>query len=316
MANLRRFHRLIIPCTIAASLVFQPGNTATSQEYRLRLWPATGGRADSAGEVTTSTDMVRITNVHVPDILVYLPTKASATGHAVVVCPGGAYRGLAYDWEGKDIAKWLNANGIAAIVLKYRLPNVFNDSLKHMYALEDAQRAIRIARHHASEWNFAPDRIGVMGFSAGGHLAAMLATGYDLQGPHASEAIDTLSARPDFAILMYPVISMTEPYTHMGSRQSLLGARPDSALIGRYSPQLLVNSMTPPVFMVHAYDDNVVPVENSMIMFQALRAHGIPVELHIFPTGGHGFGLAAAPGKPHSWSGLCIAWLKGLSFRR
>jgi len=294
-------------------MAIQPGNIARSQELRMRLWPETGTRVDTTGEVVESTDIVRIKGVRVPDILVYLPAKTTATGQGVVICPGGAYRGLAYDWEGKDIAKWLNAHGIAGIVLKYRLPNTYSDSLKHVYALEDAQRAIRIARQHASEWSIAPDRIGVMGFSAGGHLAATLGTCSAVRGPHKAESIDTISARPDFMILMYPVISMTEPYTHMGSRQSLLGDHPDSALIHRYSPHLQVNENTPPAFIIHAYDDKAVPVENSMMMFQALRAHNVPAEMHIFPAGGHGFGLGLKPGMPHSWTTLCLSWLKELS---
>jgi acetyl esterase/lipase len=309
----RFIHIVLSLCGLTLVATVNPGNIATSQELQMRLWPGSTGRIDTAGEVTESTDIVRIKGVRVPDILVYLPARTSATGQGVVVCPGGAYRGLAYDWEGKDIAKWLNANGIAAFVLKYRLPDAFTDSQKHVYALEDAQRAIRIARQHAHEWGILPDRIGVMGFSAGGHLAASLGTCYTVRGPHRAEAIDTISARPDFMILMYPVISMTEPYTHMGSRHSLLGDHPDSALIRQYSPQLQVTDNTPPAFIVHAFDDKAVPVENSIIMFDALRAHNIPVEMHIFPMGGHGFGLGLKPGMPHAWTTLCIDWLRRLS---
>jgi acetyl esterase/lipase len=310
MPSRLRFLWLIAFCGFTALLAVQPGNIAKSQELRLPLWRETGARPDTAREVIETSDIMWIKNVHVPDMLVYLPTKQSATGQAVVVCPGGGYMGLAYDWEGKDIAKWLNGNGIAAVVLKYRLPSAFKDSLRHMYALEDAQRAMRLTRQHAPEWNISADRIGVLGFSAGGHLAAMLGTSYEARGPHKADAIDTISARPDFMILMYPVITMNELSTHMGSRKALLGEHPDAAMIRRYSPELLVNERTPSAFIVHAYDDKTVPVENSILMFQALRAHNVPAEMHIFPEGGHGFSLATKPGKPHAWSTLCLEWLK------
>jgi acetyl esterase/lipase len=304
-----RFASIFTLCMLALTLTLQPYHIAKSQELKMQLWP---GKGDTTGEILETSNIMWIKNVQVPDIRVYLPTKQSATGQAVLVCPGGGYMGLAYDWEGKDIAKWLNAYGIAAVVLKYRLPSAFHDSLKHIYALEDAQRAIRITRQHAGEWNISPDKVGVMGFSAGGHLAATLGTCYDVQGPHKAESIDTISARPDFMILMYPVITMGELATHMGSRKALLGEQPDPGMIRRYSPEVLVNDRTPPAFIVHAYDDKVVPVENSMLMFQALRAHSVPAEMHIFPAGGHGFSLATKPGMPHSWPALCIEWMKSL----
>jgi acetyl esterase/lipase len=311
--HFRRCFAYLVPlCALAMVLIVLPDNIAKSQELKMLLWP---GLVDTTGEIIETSDIMWVKNVHAPDIRVYLPTKQCATGQAVLVCPGGGYMGLAYDWEGKDIAKWLNGNGIAAVVLKYRLPSAFHDSLKHAYALEDAQRAMRITRRHAREWNIAPNRIGVIGFSAGGHLAATLGTCYEVQGPHKAEPIDTISARPDFMILMYPVITMSELSTHTGSRKALLGEHPDPAMIRRYSPELLVNDRTPPAFIVHSVDDKVVPVENSLLIFQALRAHNVPMEMHIFPTGGHGFSLATKPGMPHSWPSLCIEWLKNLQVR-
>jgi acetyl esterase/lipase len=312
MSSHRLLRALITFAGVPFMLATHWGSVARSQELKLPLWPTAGVIPASAGEVIENSEILWVKNVHIPDIQVYLPTKQSATSQAVVVCPGGGYMGLAYDWEGKDIAKWLNANGIAAVVLKYRIPAAFTDSLKHFYALEDAQRALRLTRHHAKEWNIAPDRIGVMGFSAGGHLAATLGTMYDVQGPHKAEPIDTISARPDFMILMYPVITMNETSTHMGSRKALLGEHPDAGQIRRYSPELLVNDRTPPAFLVHAFDDGAVPVENSLLMFQALRSHNVPAEMHIFPTGGHGFSLATKPGKPDAWPALCIDWMKKL----
>jgi acetyl esterase/lipase len=301
----------ILACALAVTLMFATGTQALSQELTLPLWPKDASHADTTREIVEYANIMAIRNVHVPDIQVYLPTKQSANGQAVLVCPGGAYRGLAYDWEGKDVAKWLNANGIAAVVLKYRLPIAFTDPRKHLFALEDAQRALRITRAHAHEWNIAPDKIGVMGFSAGGHLAASLGTGFGIRGPHKAEPIDTVSARPDFMILMYPVITMNAAYTHMGSRTALIGEHPDSTLIRLCSLELQVTEKTPPAFIVHTDDDTAVPLENSMLFYQALRAHNVIAEMHIFPAGGHGFALATTPGKPRAWTALCLDWLKG-----
>jgi acetyl esterase/lipase len=243
---------------------------------------------------------------------VYLPTRRTATGQAIVVCPGGGYRVLAYDWEGVDIAKWLNANGIAAIVLKYRLPIAFHDSQKHRFALQDAQQAIRLTRQHATEWNISRDKIGVMGFSAGGHVAALLGTRHDCCAAPKGVAPDSTTARPNFMILLYPVVTMARPYAHLGSRSALLGDNPDTIAIQDYSPELHVRNTTPPAFLVHASDDTSVHVENSILFFRALRTHDVPAELHIYHAGGHGFSLATGRRSLHSWTYRCLDWLAQL----
>ena len=243
----------------------------------------------------------------VPDIAVYLPSPKIATGQAVIICPGGGYRFLAYDWEGTDIAKWLNSKGIAGLVLRYTLPQPGGDLTA---PLKDAQRAIRLARQHAAEWNLVPDKIGIMGFSAGGHLAATAGTHFDNASSPAADSLAALSARPDFMILLYPVISLKEPYLHRGSRQALLGDNPDPKLTAAFSNELHVTAATPPTFLVHAGDDTSVPVENSLLFYQALKNHGVPAELHIYPEGGHGFSLALGKGRLGTWTDDCMAWLR------
>ncbi len=236
--------------------------------------------------------------------------KNIATGQAVVICPGGGYVRLAYDWEGLDIAKWLNSKGIAAIVLKYRLPISKNNMVGYKSPLLDAKRAIRIVRYYASKWNIEKNKIGVMGFSAGGHLASTLGTHFDYGDSNASNEIDKMSSRPDFMVLGYPVITFTKPFMHRGSRNALLGENPDSSLVNLYSNELQVKEDTPPTFIVHADDDGAVPVENSLVFYEALRQKKIPVEMHIYPEGGHGFGLALGRGHLESWTDRCIDWLR------
>lgn len=249
-------------------------------------------------------------NVQNPDIAVFLPSKGIATGRAVIICPGGGYGFLAYDKEGTDIAKWLNSKGIAGIVLKYRLPVSKSNSIPHKSPLLDAQRAIRLTRYHAEEWNIKADKIGIMGFSAGGHLASTAGTHFDTGDANASDPVETLSSRPDFMILVYPVITMNEAFTHRGSRTALLGENPDPELIQTYSNELQVGKETPPTFLVHAGDDQAVPVKNSLVFYQALKDKDIPAELHIYPEGGHGFSLAISKGHLETWPDRCIDWLK------
>lgn len=259
-------------------------------------------------------DIVRISNVQVPDIAVFLPAKRNATGQAVVVCPGGGYAVLAYDWEGTDIAKWLNSKGIAAIVLKYRLPISKNNVTPHLSPLMDAQRAIRLTRHHAQEWNIDTAKVGIMGFSAGGHLASTAGTHFDFGKADATDPIEKWSSRPDFMILVYPVITFSQTVNaHIGSRNALLGQNPDPQLIEYYSNELQVKPDTPPTILIHAGDDAGVPVENSLLFYQALKNNKIPAELHVYPTGGHGFSLAIGKGHLESWTDRCIDWLKALN---
>jgi acetyl esterase/lipase len=253
--------------------------------------------------------LIWIENVQFPTIEVLLPAKRSANGKAVLICPGGGYEGLAYDWEGTDIAKLLNSKGIAGIVLKYRLPDSESFTDQSVVPLQDAQRALRMIRYHAKEWNIESDKIGVMGFSAGGHLASTLGTHFTMKTNTRSDAIDALSARPDFMILIYPVISMKKIITHEGSRNELLGEGPSLKLIDEYSNELHVKSNTPPTFIVHATDDTSVPVENSIGFYLALKQKGIPVEMHIYPDGGHGFSLALDNKYLNTWPQRLFDWL-------
>ncbi len=278
----------------------------------LPLWEGTPPNAQPAGqpeEHSQQGSILWIWHVSRPSIEVRLPARGNATGQAVIVCPGGGYGGLAYDWEGTDIAGWLNSRGIAAVILRYRLP-VDGDVAhqKWLCPLLDAQRAIRFTRAHAAEWAINPAKVGIMGFSAGGHVASTAGTHFDAGDANAADPIDRFSSRPDFLILIYPVITMLE-YAHAGSREALLGKNPSDALLRRYSNELHVTAETPPTFLVHAGDDNAVPVQNSLLFYEALVAHKVPAELHVYPHGGHGFSLALGKGHLQDWPQLCARWL-------
>src|SRR4051812_24946266 len=248
--------------------------SATAQETTLSLWPAgkvPNFQKTDETEKSDSTDIVRISKVQNPEIAVFIPSKKSATGQAVVICPGGGYSILAYNWEGTDIAKWLNSKGVAAIVLKYRLPGTNSNVVPHQSPLMDAQRAIRLVRANAAQWNIKTDKVGIMGFSAGGHLASTAGTHFDKGNPGSADPVDRFSCRPDFMILMYPVITMSKPTMHTGSRNNLISQNPDEKLARFYSAELNVTSETPPTFLAHATDDKAVPVENSLMLYQALK---------------------------------------------
>lgn len=285
-----------------------------AQDYRLPLWTGNipNSQPSDEHEISDSSDIVRISYVQIPDIAVYLPAKKSANGQAVVICPGGGYERLAYDFEGSDVAKFFNSQGIAAIVLKYRLPNSKNNIIGYKSPLLDVQRAMRLTRYHAGEWNIDKNKIGIMGFSAGGHLASTLGTHFDYGIENSDDPIDKISCRPDFMILMYPVITFAQPFKHKGSRNALLGDSPDSSQIKYFSNELQVKEDTPPTFIVHASDDKSVPVENSLVFYKALVDKGISAEMHIYPVGGHGFSLATKNEHLHSWTQRCIDWLNWL----
>lgn len=279
------------------------------------LWPNEAPHQKRSNEKEKiETDQIDwITNVQQPTMEVYLPTKGNANGQAVVIFPGGGYYGLAYDWEGTDIAKSLNSKGVAGIVVKYRLP--ISKSIvetKEVVPLQDAQRAIRLVRSRAEEWNISEGKIGIMGFSAGGHLASTLGTHYDDKVYEKQDGADDLSARPDFMALIYPVISMDNKTTHSGSKGALLGEDPSDDLANRFSANKNVTKDTPPTFLLHAQDDDVVPVENSILMFSALKDQGIPVTMHIYPKGGHGFSLALEDQRLKNWITLLYDWLGNL----
>lgn len=273
---------------------------SNSQNRIINLWPA--GKvplsiASTQQEKIEVTDVTRISKVQTPQLEVFLPNKRSGNGQAVIICPGGGYARLSYDWEGTDFAKLLNAHGIAAFVLKYRLPDSLTSTHPDQVPLLDAKQAISIVRASAQEWNIKPNHIGIMGFSAGGHLAATLST-------HFEEG-----TKPDFAILIYPVISMDKSIAHIGSRNNLIGLQPSNELIKLYSNEFQVSAQTPPTFIIHATDDNSVPVENSLLYYQALKTNKVAAEMHIFPSGGHGFGLALGKGALEKWPNLLFEWL-------
>jgi acetyl esterase/lipase len=288
----------------------------SAQEITLPLWRSgkvPNYQKTNETEKADSTDIVRISKVQNPEIAVFLPSKKIATGQAVVVCPGGGYGILAYNWEGTDIAKWLNSKGIAAIVLKYRLPNSKSNIIPHQSPLMDAQRAIRMVRANAAKWNLKKDRVGIMGFSAGGHLASTTGTHFDEGNKKATDSIEKFSSRPDFMVLVYPVITMSKPIMHTGSRNNLIGENPDVQLAKFYSGELQVSKETPPAFLVHATDDKTVPVENSLLFYQALKDKNVLAEMHIYPKGGHGFALALGIAGTESWTDRCIDWLRSLN---
>jgi acetyl esterase/lipase len=289
--------------------------STSAQEYRLPLYSGAIPNSKNTGqkEKTEKSDITVISNVQVPDIAVYLPTKKYATGQAVVICPGGGYWILAYDLEGTDIARYLNSIGVAAIVLKYRLPTYGNIIEPHKAPLMDAQRAMRLVRFNASKWNIDPHKIGIMGFSAGGHLASTLGTHFDYGNTASADSVEKSSCRPDFMILMYPVISFTDSCMHKGSREALLGKNPDPELVKYYSNELQVKDDTPPSFFVLADNDTVVPVENTLLMYKALKAKKIPVELHIISEGDHGFGLGTGNNHIAGWTVSLRLWMEWLN---
>lgn len=291
----------------------------SAQEIKLKLWPDGVPNYQKTDEVEKQelTDrLLKVSYVQDPDITVYLPSKGNATGEAVVICPGGGYWILAYDWEGTDIAKYFNSKGIAAIVLKYRLPVSKSNIVPHQSPLMDAQRAIRITRFNADEWGIDKNKIGIMGFSAGGHLASTVATHFDLGKKDSVDPIDKMSCRPDFAVLVYPVISFTGEFKHSGSKKALLGEDPDPELVKYYSNELQVTKDTPPTILIHSQDDKGVPVENSLVFYKALRDNDVQASMHLYPYGGHGYSLALNKGYLATWPDRVTEWIKNLSMEK
>jgi acetyl esterase/lipase len=283
-----------------------------AQPMIMKLWPEGVPGAIHNPQYTEETIKIvsgaeRILKIVEPTIAVYIPPRDKANGTAVVVCPGGGYVRLAMDHEGTAIAAWLNDAGITCVLLKYRVPSDSCMKDKTVGPLQDVQEAIRVTRRHAPDWHLDPHKIGVMGFSAGGHLAATASTMFNQK----VYPCDTVSARPDFSLLIYPVISMQSGITHNGSRQHLLGDNPDQQLVDHFSNELQVTSDTPIAFLVHSTDDGAVPVENSIRYVQGLKKNNIAAEMHIFEKGGHGYGLAPARLSTESrWPGLCLDWLR------
>jgi acetyl esterase/lipase len=245
-----------------------------------------------------------------PSLTMHLPPAGKATGAAVVICPGGGYAHLAFDYEGEDCARWLAQRGVAGFVLRYRLAPRYRNPAPML----DVQRAIRTVRARGKEWGVDPHKIGVWGFSAGGHLASTAATHFDDGKPDAADPIDRVSCRPDVAILCYPVITFLPPYAHMGSRNSLLGKDADEKLVESFCNDKQVTPQTPPTFLFHTSADTAVPPENSVLFYMALRKAKVPAEMHIYEHGRHGVGLAPKDPVLSSWPSRLEDWLKGLGF--
>lgn len=245
-----------------------------------------------------------------PTIRVYLPEKSIATGAGVVICPGGGYGILAYDHEGHQVAKWFNRIGVAGFVLRYR----HSPKYRHPTPLGDTQRALRFVRANAEKFGVAKNRLGVLGFSAGGHLASTAATHFDLGKKDAADTVDRESCRPDFAVLCYPVVSFNAPWSHKGSARNLLGDNPDPALLDNLSNDKQVNAETPPTFLFHTGEDTGVPVDNALSFYSACVKAKVPAELHVYQIGPHGVGLAAADPATHGWKDRLADWMKANSF--
>lgn len=250
-----------------------------------------------------------------PTITPYMAPADQATGAAMVICPGGGYARLA-DHEGDHYARWLNEHGITAFVLRYRLGS---DGFRHPAMLEDAARAVRWVRAHAARYGVDPRRVGIIGSSAGGHLASTLLTHFDPGRPEADDPVERQSSRPDLGILCYPVILLTGPYAHRGSRDQLLGPNAPEELAAKLSNHQNVTSNTPPCFLWHTLEDTAVPAENSVAFATALRHAGVPFELHLFEKGAHGLGLGTRewdPARRHPWTAACVHWLRQRGFAR
>ena len=288
-------NRLVI-LTLASSVVLLAPANSQEVSRPAPLWP--GGAPGAVGSGPEDT----------PTISLFRPSGASS-GAAFVVCPGGGYTRLA-DHEGHDVAVWLNGIGVTAVVLKYRL----GPRYRHPAPLQDVARAIRTVRARAKEWNVDPGRIGVIGFSAGGHLASTVATQFDAGNPAAADAVDRVSSRPNLAVLAYPVISMEARIAHAGSRNNLLGPNPSAELVQALSSERRVTTQTPPTFLFHTADDAVVLVENSLQFAAALRGAKVPYQLHVFETGRHGVGLAPDNPVLSAWPRLLESWLRARGF--
>lgn len=265
------------------------------------LWPsgAPGASGDGPGDV--------------PQLILTLVDSDQPTA-AVVILPGGGYGGHAIDHEGYQFADWFASLGISSAICTYRMRGRGNDGqgYGHPYPMIDAQRAIQTLRANAESWNLDPGRVGVIGFSAGGHLASTVSTRFAEVDPESSDRVSRVSSRPDFAILCYPVIGFGKPYTHRGSQRNLLGEHPDPELIQALSNEQQVSPRTPPTFLFHTAEDKSVPVANSLRYFEACLTHQVPAELHVFPQGRHGLGLAKDVPGASQWPALCAAWLRTL----
>ena len=294
---MKKYLNIIFACFLVTAIL--AGNISAAQIASTKstelLWPdgAPGAKGNEDGDK--------------PTLTICLPDKETATGTAIVICPGGGYGHLSMDREGQQIADWLNSIGVAGFILKYRHGGV---GYGHPAPLQDAQRAIRIVRNRAEEWGINPQRIGIMGFSAGGHLASSAGTHFQNNYYEPKDAIDKMSCRPDFMVLLYPVITMEDAYTHKGSKRNLLGENPDPQLVENLSNEKQVTDKTPPTFLVHSSQDTTVPAENSVFFYLALRKAGVPAEMHIYQNGSHGTAIEKKFGVISTWPERCTEWMK------
>jgi acetyl esterase/lipase len=280
------------------------------------LWPTPPGTSLEWGEVlsdrNTHGHLDRIIRgITTPTLRVFLPENADPNRPACIICPGGGYGILAIDKEGDDVARMLCQHGMAAFVLVYRLPDGSPQSPDaDPPPIADVHRAIRMVREGAKKWNIDPARIGIMGFSAGGHLASIATTHFDSGNLTNADPVEHASSRPDFSILIYPVISMHDPVAHTGSRHNLLGKTPTTQQLDYFSADQNITKQTPPMFLVHAEDDKAVPIQNSLRMVEAASKAGVPCELVLLKTGGHGFGMGVNGGEATEWPSQCIEWMR------
>jgi acetyl esterase/lipase len=278
----------------------------------ITLWP-NGKMPNSRGlHLSDSITNERIFRVGTPRLRAFFPSSQENKGSAVIICPGGGYERLAYIVSGLQLAKWFNTMGIAAFVLDYRLPNSPDLLQREIGPLQDAQRSVRIVRSHAGVWGINARKIGVLGVSAGGHLATTLGT-HTENVSVCGDSLDAVPFAPDFMILISPVVTMGE-FTHRGSRKNLLGEHPTEEMITKYSNETQVTSTTPPTFVVHAYNDPAVPLQNTLRFYEALVTKKVPASLHVFPQGVHNIALRNNPGSTELWTVLCEEWMKEMGF--
>ncbi len=276
------------------------------------LWPD-GKKPNSNGKlITDSLYNERIWRVATPGVYAFTVAKSDNTGSAVLICPGGGYERVSYIYNGFNFAKWFNSVGINVFVLVYRLPGQTDLLQKQLAPLQDAQRAIKVIRSNAAQWNIKTDKVGVMGISAGGHVASTLGTHINDESV-INDALDSISSRPDFMILLSPVITMGK-YAHPGSRKLFLGADTTAAMIEKYSGEMQVSAFTPPSFIVHALNDSTVNVKNSLLFYTALVEKKVNASIHVFPQGGHGIRLDENPGSTDLWLNLLELWMKETGF--
>jgi acetyl esterase/lipase len=277
---------------LVTALLIMTTSLCAQKPIELPLWPNGAPNSNELKGDEQEMDNGRVSNIKNPDITVY--RAENPNGMAVIMCPGGGYARLAMNHEGHDMAPWFNTQGITYVVLKYRMPNGHNE-----VPFSDVEQAIRLVRQHAAEWNINPAKVGIMGASAGGHLASTLATHYTSK-----------ETRPDFQILLYPVITMDANFTHAGSRENLITKNPSADLIAKYSNELQVNAQTPQAFIALSSDDKAVLPQNSINYYLALLKHNVPATMHIYPTGGHGWGFRDNFTYKRQWTDELEKWLR------